>query len=673
MPVPSEPVSPRRLRLALLAVFAVTALLHFPPVGNYFDNDDAWNYALEADQLLAGRGSAWVPDGAYLLHQNLLRLTGSLSWVPRYGLFGLWMPAWHLPSILGHALVAALLVLVALRLGVPLAGAVLGGLLFGASPVHPHVIAWIGGTYDIFCAAALLGALLCFIDRRTRWGVALTVLALTSKEPGAVTVAILGLYWLVYERRDGLRAGVRRLAPYLLATVAVLGLRLLQVALRGSVDQAGLPARSLGFDVQALAAVGPTALANGLGRPLLAVWPVDAPLLAALAAGLLLVGLAVRRVHRHPALWFGLGAGLLLLLPVLLLRELGRPMTLPELLFHPRYLYLPLAGAATVVPLAVLGAGRSDAVGRAVAVLLAALALYGGADGVLVLTERDPPARVLADAILTEPPPKGSRVFVLFGQYDESCFRFLMSRWLQERTGAVFHYVLRGSGEVLRRKPERTTGLDFEDFYVERPPAPFDPARLAASDRVYRFHHGGPAGGHALARILPTALRSPLPGPPRALDVHWQSAAGGMSVAQVPEGVQIRLEARLDRPGGYAHRAVVRSQALWLDPAATWGLRLTYTATGLRPQPHDRRFARGRAEVHFAADGVAADDAFVSFRLVPDGQPHVIDLPLGWDPVFRAARSVEWIGLRPLDDAGTFVLRDIALIPAVSPHRAPDG
>lgn len=184
-------------------VFALTVLLHLAPVENYLDNDDAWNYVLESQMLLDGEGSAWVSGDSYFKRQNLLRIIPSLSFVTRYGLFGLAMPAWHIPSIFLHALNALLLILLARRLGLGRFTAIMSGALFGLSPLHSHTISWIGGSFDLFCGAFFLGALLAFSHRRTALGLLMTAGAMMSKESGTMIGPILALYVLFFEKNDG--------------------------------------------------------------------------------------------------------------------------------------------------------------------------------------------------------------------------------------------------------------------------------------------------------------------------------------------------------------------------------------------------------------------------------------------------------------------------------------
>ena len=664
-----------RWRWALLAVFGVTTLVHFPAVGNYLDNDDAWNYVLEADRVLSGQGSAWVQDGGYLAHQNLFRLVPSLSWIPRFGAGGLWMPAWHAPSILVHGLNAVLLVLVCVRFGLTQSVGLLAGLLFGLSPMHPHTVSWIGGTYDLFCGAFLMGALLAFADRRLVLGLACTAGAMMSKEMGILTGPLLALYWLLFERGDGWRAGLIRLWPYAAVAVVVAGLRLLQIQLAGSIEQAGLPARTLGFDAAGLVVTGPAAILAGLGRPLLEVAPLSPQVFGLVFGGLLLAVLAARgRLIAHPASVFGMVAAWLLLVPVLLMREEGAAMTAEDIVFNARYLYLSLLVAMPLVSLAVLGNGESSHLaGRAIAVGAVAFSLVLTGRSVLVLTQVEPAAEVVADGLLAEPLPDGANVFVLTNTYDEGPFRLVLSRWLQEATGGRYHWVQRGTWRSIQRDPERLTGLDFKDFYVQVERRPFDPEAVVGrrGDRVFLLSHGGAGGRHSLVPIESLSAKKPERGRVQALEAKWVpvSADGDedrlISVQphiRADGSVQLRVAGRVDRPGGWVHRPAIRTQDLWLPARQVMAFRIRYTATGPGPRPGDRRYAWGYAELHWRAEKLAAQDTFLTIPIALTGQPTEAILPVWFDPAWVASGTVQWLGFHPLDDSGQVTLHGIDII-----------
>lgn len=644
----------RGWRWWLLGVFAIVTLLHFPPVDNFLDNDDAWNYVLESERFLDGEGSAWVEGGSYFAHQNLQRLLPSLTWIVRYGLFDLWMPAWHLPSILVHALNALLLVVVARRLGLSPEVAVLSGLWFGLSPVHPHVVSWIGGTYDIFCGAFLLGMLIAFVDRRTMLGVACCVGALLSKETGVFAAPILAMYVLLWERSDGWRAAARRLAPYVGATVVVIGLRLLQIMLRGSIDQAGLPARTIGFDLWSLLVVGPEALLLALGAPFRGLVPVGLSGVSVLFGGLLLTGLAAWKALRLRAVWFGIASAWMLIVPVLLMREEGLALDLNKIVLNARYLYLPLLLAAPLAALALVGTKAPPIGARTLAVAAVALALITSGRDVLVLTQVEPPVRVVAETVRSAEIANGSRVYVLANVHEEASFRLLLSRWLARAKQAEFIWVQRGAWRAIHRRPQVPFGLDFRDYYLVASPQPFDPSWVDAErgDKVYLLSNGGTDGGHALRAVQmppPGALAS---GRVQAIESQWSA-----ETVDIQAGVELRGDGGLafqvtatpDRPGGYDHKPLARTGDLWIAASSVYAIRITYSATGRPVTGRASEFAYGYLEVHWAGDGAQADDSFVVTPLVLDGQTRTIDLPVWFDPVWYASGSIAWIGITPYD------------------------
>ncbi len=658
----------------MTGVFAITVLIHFSAAWIFLDHGDAWTYVLASDRLLRCQGSAWVEDGAYLPHQNLFRLVPSLSWVPRYGLGGLWMPGWHLPSILVHALNALLLVLLCLRFGLSQPVALLSGLLFGLSPMHPHVVSWIGGTYDIFAGAFMLGALLAFADRRLALGLLCTAGAMMSKEMGVFTGPLLGLYWLFFERSDGLRSGFRRLWPYALLATVIVGLRLLQIQYAGSIDEAGLPARSLGFDLSALFITGPSAVFAGLGATLRPLVPVSIEAFGLLFAGVLLAALALRdRLVWNPIVVFGISGAWLLLIPVLLMREEGVAMSAADILFNARYLYVSLLLVTPVLSLAILGTDARSKVARLVALGLVVGSLYSTGRDVVLLTQVEPSAEPLASALLDGELTRGSHVFLLTNVYEEGPFRLALSRWVHEHTGATVHWVQRGSWRSIERDPKRRSGLDFKDFYLEVEPEPFEPGAVLVDrgDRVLLLSHGGPAGGHRVVEVKSFASlgAAPKPGRTKKLELVWQPVSQpDERVVHTqqhirPDGVvEFTTQGRVDRPGGRYHRPAVRSQSLWLSPQSVYAVRIRYTARGPGPKKGDRKYAWGYAELHWGSRGLQAQDSFVSFPVALSGQLTEVELPLWFDPAWTASNSVEWLGFHPLDDSGALTLHGIEVI-----------
>ncbi len=166
--------APRRLALgAPWAAFAVAALVHVGSLSNGFANDDR-DIVLENERV-----------------HSLARLPEAVSmpyWPIEFGAdMGLWRPAttaayalqwwlfdgspllFHLVNVLLHALVAALVVLLAARL-LPPPGPLVAGLVFAVHPVHVEAVANVVGFAELASAAAFLLACVLFL----RWRGALT-------------------------------------------------------------------------------------------------------------------------------------------------------------------------------------------------------------------------------------------------------------------------------------------------------------------------------------------------------------------------------------------------------------------------------------------------------------------------------------------------------------------
>ncbi len=110
----------------------------------------------------------------------------------------------HLTSVLLHALNAALVYLVARRIGCHAPAALVGALLFAVHPIHTEAVAWITARVDVLATTFTLLALLAFARLRAQgrarsrdvWGMAIAIAvcafaAAASKEPGVVVPALI--------------------------------------------------------------------------------------------------------------------------------------------------------------------------------------------------------------------------------------------------------------------------------------------------------------------------------------------------------------------------------------------------------------------------------------------------------------------------------------------------
>jgi len=128
---------------------------------------------------------------------NLYRPLVILSYALNHAVAGLDPWSYHLVNILLHALCAALVVGLALRLGLSPGGSLAAGLLFAAHPVHTEAVVGVVGRADLMAAAAVLGAWVVHLAPR-RSGVArpigiglLFAIGLLSKENAVVLPALM--------------------------------------------------------------------------------------------------------------------------------------------------------------------------------------------------------------------------------------------------------------------------------------------------------------------------------------------------------------------------------------------------------------------------------------------------------------------------------------------------
>jgi hypothetical protein len=192
---------------ALLALYAralqgpfVSDDLHYVATNPYV-HGLSWT---NAKAILSPWGPATVAVVNYspvqlLLHASVWQLAGAeLFWH-------------HAISLVFHAAASALLVPLLLRSGVPLAGAVLGSLLFLLHPANVEAVAWISQLKSTVGLALGFGAVLAH-PRRPWPALALFALALLTKANAAAVLPLA--FWLAWSRDGALRP--RWLAAWLL-------------------------------------------------------------------------------------------------------------------------------------------------------------------------------------------------------------------------------------------------------------------------------------------------------------------------------------------------------------------------------------------------------------------------------------------------------------------------
>jgi tetratricopeptide (TPR) repeat protein len=342
---------------------------------------------------------SWYQQGnPTILYRPLATWTFALN----HALHGLDPPGYHLVNVLLHAGASALLVALALELGLPVAVAGLAGILFAVHPIHTEAVANVVGRAELLAAALVFVAL--GAARRAANGarplgasvvaVAAYGLALLAKEHVVAVLVLVPLADLVFAHGGSPRTFLahlrgRRLVLYLGLVAATGGYLLLRWTALGGVIGA---ANAIGFWMN------PTAFAPPLPRVLtalevqaLAVWLLFVPLhlsadysfrqipvvtspaepgaIAGLLVALGLVVLAVVLWRRDRAAFFWLAlafAG----------RAVVSNLIVPVgTIFGERQLYLPSAGFAVLLAIGLArvaeGRGRRPAIVLAVALAAA--------------------------------------------------------------------------------------------------------------------------------------------------------------------------------------------------------------------------------------------------------------------------------------------------------------
>ena len=302
-----------------------------------------------------------------------------------YALFGTNAAGWHLTSVACHVVATWLVFRIAQKLSGDRLTAFVAALIFGVHPAHVENVAWISGVTDPLMACFALGSFCAFLSfrssrkesRETAYAavsLGLFALALLSKETAVVLPVLIFSFALIFDQDDrrrasaGLRfaAAIRASVPYLLLVLIYAAMR--SHALRGwshptipigwmevlltwpsvlwfYVRHLMLPLRASEF--YALDYVSRFTAATVLV-------PLALVLVAALA-----VFLVVRELPQKSVASFALVLIVVPLLPVLDLRSL----TLGDIV-HDRYLYLPSAGFALLVALAIRELARRLPQGR---------------------------------------------------------------------------------------------------------------------------------------------------------------------------------------------------------------------------------------------------------------------------------------------------------------------
>ncbi|HWP66375.1 MAG TPA: tetratricopeptide repeat protein [Candidatus Limnocylindria bacterium] len=299
------------------------------------------------------------------------------TFAANHALHGPWPGGYHLTNVALHAGAAALVVVVAARLGAPLAAATIAGVLFAVHPVHTEAVASIVGRAEILCAIWVLLALLAHArGGRAGWrwrdvaAVAGCVLAgLLSKEYAVTLVVLLPLLDLLVidggsRARFAAGLGTRRLAVYAVVALVAGGWLVARHAIgraaalwpqpwMNPIAHAPVPERLLtALDVQARAAAllaVPHPLRPDYSAETIPV--IDDPASPralvgiGVALGLVALGVALARRETRALFWLLFAAATW---------SVVSNLVVPSwVLFAERLVYLPSAGACVLAALAV--------------------------------------------------------------------------------------------------------------------------------------------------------------------------------------------------------------------------------------------------------------------------------------------------------------------------------
>jgi tetratricopeptide (TPR) repeat protein len=373
---------------------------------------------------------SWFQRGnPTIVYRPLVTWTFALN----HAAHGLGPLGYHLVNVLLHGGASALLVALALALGSPLPVAGLAGCVFAVHPIHSEAVANVAGRAELLAATLALAALLAARRRSAGSGlvaVALYGLALLSKEHAIAVLVLVPLADLVFDDDNSVRAFLghlrgRRLAVYL-ALVAVTGGYLLLRraalgALIGAPSTIGFwmnPAAFAPAPLRVLTALRVQALAVGLlVCPLrlsadysfrhipVVTGPAEPGAIAGLLVAIGLVALAVVLWRRARAAFFWLA---LALASWSVVANLVVPI---GTIFGERLLYLPSAGFAVLVAMALAQVGTA---GRRRPTIALATALF--AAGGLRTAWRNPVWRSdlsLAEVTVRDAPESGHAHHVL--------------------------------------------------------------------------------------------------------------------------------------------------------------------------------------------------------------------------------------------------------------------
>ena len=212
--------SNRAALVAILFVAVLAVAVYIEALGHEFQNWDDPTLLLERSRVHAltfsNIKSIWTEphEGDYFpLTETVYAVEYALQ-ADRPALY-------HGTNLILHAGCAALVCLLALRLGLTIEGMLVSGLLFAVHPVHVETVAWVAEHKDLLAAFFSLLAMIAVTDLRSRrrsyvWATAWGLAAMLSK-PSAVSIGLVLFVIDVWHKKSKPRIALLRVTPLLVA------------------------------------------------------------------------------------------------------------------------------------------------------------------------------------------------------------------------------------------------------------------------------------------------------------------------------------------------------------------------------------------------------------------------------------------------------------------------
>ncbi len=379
-------------RAALLVLAAVAAVYARSAALNGWAYDDD-RFIQRNPHVAATRGVAgWLrllvdprtvdPDAP----TGIVRPLRTLEFALDNALFRLSPAAFHVHSLLWHALAALLLLRLLHLLVGDVRAACVGALVWALHPMQVESVAWISSRGDVATGALTFLALLCALrsrgrDRALVAALAAGAAAMLYKETAVVLPALVFAVRLAHPREGAageLRPALRAAWPFAVVAALYLVYRAaVQVGATAHATTFVLGGSTAGTVATAVLALGVYVLFAVLPVRPAADWYMQpatgfghAAVLAAIALHVALIVLAVRGRRRAPLL---AAAALLFYAPLVPVANWPFAIGIPT---AERFLYLPLSGAALLVAVAVRRLGARSLVPACAAAVALGTASY---------------------------------------------------------------------------------------------------------------------------------------------------------------------------------------------------------------------------------------------------------------------------------------------------------